>query len=50
MQAGGAALNYIDLIPGDELVDELVKRIGPDELCRLIHVSSVEQLRRGLSY
>ena len=44
------ALRPADLIPGDELVDEAVRRIGPDELCRRLHAFSVDELRRRLSY
>ena len=38
------------LISGDELLDELVKRFGPDWVCREFNASSVEVLRRRLSY
>jgi hypothetical protein len=43
-------MKYTDLIPGDELVDELVTRIGPDEVCREFNVPNVDVLRRRLSY
>ncbi|MDT5371598.1 MAG: hypothetical protein QOC62_6029 [Mycobacterium sp.] len=39
-----------ELIPGDELLDELVTRIGPDEVCREFNVSSIDELRRRLRY
>jgi hypothetical protein len=47
--------NGIDLIPGHELVDDLVRRVGPDEAVRLFNegfrcpVSSIAELRRRLS-
>jgi hypothetical protein len=56
-------LSGIEDVPGDEIIDvllqlldELVKRVGPDEACRLLEnepseffsVSSVEELRQQL--
>jgi hypothetical protein len=32
------------------LVDELVKRVGPDEVCRHLDVSSIDELREKLPY
>jgi hypothetical protein len=43
-------LRPAELIPGDEIIDELVKRVGPAEVCRLLNGSSVDELRRRLSY
>ena len=47
-------MSGIELIPGDELVDVLVRRHGPDWLVRMVNegawypVSSIDELRQRL--
>jgi hypothetical protein len=38
------------LIPGDDLIDELVNRFGAEAVCRQFNVSSVDELRERLPY